>query len=139
MIKTIGLKLSLIGIIVFLCGVFFHVIEWRHELIGTVAKLPVTEINQDFFEFSCVAKIKNTNTDTIRICGGQLNWCNQTGCYRITTPLPIILQPQEETFITVAITPQGNNISKTEFTLYADGKELKGLTPIVIKLPAMFR
>ncbi|MDR0336789.1 MAG: hypothetical protein LBI18_06830 [Planctomycetaceae bacterium] len=75
----------------------------------------------------------------IRICGGQLNWCDQTGCYRITSPFPIVLQPKQEIPVTIAITPRGNSISETEITLYADGKGLKGLTPIVVKLPAMFR
>jgi hypothetical protein len=138
-IKKIGFLFSTIGFALFLCGIFFNTITSQKELVGFVEKQTVTEINQESFEFNYIVKIKNNSILPIRICGGQLNWCNQTGCYRIMSPFPIVLQPKQEISVTVVVTPRGNSISETEITLYADGKGLNGLTPFVIKLPAMFR
>ncbi|MDR2345117.1 MAG: hypothetical protein LBE18_03545 [Planctomycetaceae bacterium] len=61
----------------------------------------------------------------IRICGGQLNWCNQIGCYRIMSQFPIVIQPKQEISVTAVITPRENSISETEITLYARRKRIE--------------
>ena len=121
------------GILLLFLEVFLNFVGFEQDLTGTVA-LPIIS-NKGEIKYD--AKVKNTLSIPIRLCGGQMNWCGEGGCYNVITPLPITLEPRQEATITVSISPREEKLSETEFILYADGKGLNGLVPIKIKLPAI--
>ena len=123
------------GVLLLLFGVFHERFFAERDLIGTAKTPQVSDQNETRYD----TKVKNTRTMPIRLCGGQLNWCGTSGCYRVVTEFPITLEPGQEATITVMISPREETLSETELTLYADGKGLDGLTPVKIKLPAMSR
>ena len=114
-------------------GYFCRLLGCACELKGTAWQCN-TSVSHDILYDT---KIKNTTSLPIRLCGGQLNWCGKGGCYNVITPLPITLKSNQETTISVAISPREEELSETELTLYADGEGLAGLTPIIVKLPAV--
>ena len=124
-VTVTGALLSLVGV---LPGIF----GLEKKLTGTamVSSLP------DQNEVQYNVRVTNTFASPIRLCGGQLNWCEASGCYKVLTPLPITLEPGQEATITVSISTGKEKLSETELVLYADGKGLDGLTPVKIKLLA---
>ncbi len=82
-------------------------------------------------------KVKNPTWQSIRLCGGQLNWCGPGGCYKVETALPQVIAPRGELSVSIKVSPSGEELQETELILYADGVGLPGLMPIKIKLPAM--
>ena len=128
-------------------GILLLAYVWLYDRMLATQMLSVmvagqmqTEANDEeseFVYFVYNVQVKNNHHAAIRLNGGRLDWCGNSGCYRVATPFPIILEPKQETTITVSISPGGDELSETEFILYADGKGLDGLTPVKIKLPAM--
>jgi len=121
-----------LGIVLLAYAFLYDRVIVEHSLTGTAAIPIVSEQDEITYE----AKIKNPLATSIRLCGGQMNWCGQSGCYRVITPFPITIEPRQEATITISLSPSGEKISETELILYADSKGLNGLTPIRIKLPA---
>lgn len=114
---------------------FLKFLGFGQGLAGTAA-VPIVS---DQGEIKYEAKIKNPLSTPIRLCGGQMNWCGQSGCYKVITPFPIMIEPKQEVTVIVSISPREEKLSETELILYADGKGLNGLTPVKIKLPAVSR
>lgn len=132
---------SLLGILMLLFGILsgpiFRNIENKRKITGSVEKLNMVSREDTTPEFVCHVKVKNTNPLPIRLCGGQLDWCGQSCCFKVITPFPMTIETEQEVTITVVYTPKEKDVSETELTLFADGAGLEGLTPIKIKLPAM--
>ena len=124
------------GVLLLACALY----DWTFANQGlTVVVAGQTQKKSDSepSDFVYNAKIQNNYSTPIRLCGGQMNWCGQSGCYKVETTLPIVLEPKQKTTITILISPREDKISETELILYADGEGLAGLTPVNIKLPAM--
>ena len=119
------------GILLLFAGAFLTDIE--RDLVGIATKSTISNHGEIQYD----TKVKNIFSTPIRICGGQMDWCGQGGCYKVTTPLPVMLEPGQEATIIVSISPREQSLAETELILYADGKGLGGLTPIKIKLPAV--
>lgn len=128
------------GILLLIGGLFYT------PLFEGNSTVPLNAVIEDFgqrptegasSEIVCDVKIKNPSKKAIRICGGQLEWCSLDGCFKVITDLPVIIPPNEEAMIKVLILPRGEVTAENEITLFVDGEELEGLTPIKVRLPAM--
>ncbi|MDR1480415.1 MAG: hypothetical protein LBJ00_15885 [Planctomycetaceae bacterium] len=106
------------------------------RLTGQVESKSVEQVD-DASAFVYNAVVENNHPFPIRLCGGQLNWCDASGCYSVKTELPVTIEAKRKAVVTVQVTSGGENISATELVLYADGAGLSGLTPIKVQLPAM--
>ena len=126
-------SVTITGLLFLLAGMFLSLFGGEQKLTGTAVVSPVSDQSEIQYD----AKVKNTLSAPIRLCGGQLDWCVTSGCYKVLTPFPLTLEPGQEATITVSISPREEELSETELILYADGKGLDGLTPVKIKLPAM--
>jgi hypothetical protein len=121
-------------------GILLLVYAFVHDKILAKQELFVqvqTQIDSGTSDFFYNVIIKNNHSASIRLCGSRMDWCGSGGCYRVTTSLPVTLEPKQEVTIVVSISPRAGELSETEFILYADGEGLGGLTPVRIKLPAM--
>ena len=126
-IKVFSILVFATGIVLLLFGVSY---SERDAVVVSVKATDQHEIQYD-------AKVRSLFSTEIRLCGGQMDWCGQNGCYRVITPLPITIEPRQEVTITVSISPRDENLAETELILYADGQGLNGLTSVKIKLPAV--
>ncbi|MDR1382728.1 MAG: hypothetical protein LBJ67_02600 [Planctomycetaceae bacterium] len=108
-----------------------------NRITGQVEKQFAEQVNSgEGTVFTYDAVVKNDHPFPIRLCGGQLNWCNASGCYSVTTEFPLILEAHQKTTVRVELSLRADAVSETELILYADGKGLSGLMPVKIRLPA---
>ena len=124
------------GVLLLACVFLYDRIAANREL-SVVTVQTQNQTDGEMVKFVYNAHVRNNHSVPIRLCGGQMNWCGQSGCYNMETPFPIVLESGQEITIAISISPREDKLSETELTLYADGEGLAGLTPIKIKLPAM--
>jgi hypothetical protein len=129
----VGLLVAL-GVLLLFSTAFYGTVWSLDKCVTGIAQVSIVS---DQNEVKYDVKIKNPYSTPIHLCGGQMNWCGQGGCYRVLTSFPIMLEPKQDVTITVSISPREETLSETELILYADGRGLGGLTPVKIKLPAV--
>lgn len=126
-----------IGIALLACSFLHDRISTKQEIAVIVTGQTQKHADGGVPEVLYESKIKNTLSTPIRLCGGQMNWCGRSGCYKVITPFPVVIKPRQEAVVTVSISPRREEFSETELVIYADGKGLNGLTPVKIKLPVV--
>lgn len=136
MMKTTSIIITGLGFLLLITTFHKPVLSFfglEQNVTGMTESTSTTDQNEIMYN----VKIKNSFSAPVRLCGGQMNWCGQSGCYSVKTKLPLILEPKQENMIVVSISPREKELAETELVLFADGKPLKGLTQVKIKLPAM--
>lgn len=111
-----------VGVLILFFVVFYRMVSLLLDSGQDVSGI-VTVMVSDQNETKYNVKIKNPFVTPIR--------------YKVETPFPVMVEPKQEATIIVSLSSREKDLSETELILYADGKELTGLTPVKIKLPAM--